>query len=222
LNDRLVKTVKPDTKRKLYWDTLQPGLVLSVEPTGSKSYKLIYTFNNRARWFTLGNAAKVGVKDARAIAKRKMGEVYLGTDIQAERQIVRNAGTFEELAGRYLEEHAKPRNKSWKHAEFLIQTYLLPRWAKLQAAAITQFDAQSVFDRITRAGSPALANQVLAAASAVFSWAIKKKVGRIRLNPCKGIDRNPTKSRERVLSDRELPLFWRAFEEAGRAMPESW
>jgi hypothetical protein len=38
LNDRFVKTVKPEAQRKLYWDTIQQGLVLGVEPTGHKSY----------------------------------------------------------------------------------------------------------------------------------------------------------------------------------------
>jgi integrase len=34
-------------------------------------------------------------------------------------------------------------------------------------------------------------------------------------NPCRGVERNPTTSRERVLSDAEVPLFWQAFSDAG-------
>jgi integrase len=34
-------------------------------------------------------------------------------------------------------------------------------------------------------------------------------------NPCRGVERNPTVSRERVLSDAEVPLFWQAFSKAG-------
>jgi integrase len=215
LNDRFVKTVVPEARRRLYWDTIQPGLVLCVEQTGHKSYKLIYTFKGRARWYTIGNASKVGLKEARDIARKRMGEVYSGLDVQAERQAVRQASTFEQLAGRYVEEHAKRRNKSWRQADFLVCTYLLPRWRIIQASAITRGDARSIFDRLTQEGSPVLANQVLAAASAIFSWAMKNDVGNIAVNPCGGIERNSTSSRERVLSDRELPLFWRAFEEAG-------
>jgi integrase len=215
LNDRFVKTVKPEAKRKLCWDTVQPGLVLSVEPTGHKSFKLIYTFRGRARWYTIGNAGKVGLKEARDIARKRMGDVYNGVDIQAERQAARQAGTFEQLAHRYVEEHAKRRNKSWRQAETLVRTYLLPRWRNFQASAITRSDARSIFDRLTQEGSPILANQILAAASAIFSWAMKNEVGNVAVNPCSGIERNSTTSRERVLSDRELPLLWRAFEDAG-------
>src|SRR5262249_36231787 len=49
----------------------------------------------------------------------------------------------------------------------------------------------------------------------IFSWAMKQEV--IAVNPCHGIDRNATTSRERVLSDSELPRFWAAFDNAGRA-----
>jgi hypothetical protein len=39
-------------------------------------------------------------------------------------------------------------------------------------------------------------NQVLAAASAIFSWAVKQEI--VLNNPCRGVDKN--KSRERILS----------------------
>jgi integrase len=68
--------------------------------------------------------------------------------------------------------------------------------------------------------APILANQVLAAASAVFSWGVKMEV--LTFNPCHNVDRNKTKSRERVLSDSELPRFWAACDNvdfiAGRAL----
>ena len=74
-NDRFVKTVRPASKRTLYWDTLQQGLVLAVEPTGHKTYKLIYSMWGRPRWYTIGSANKIGLKEARQIAREKMGDV---------------------------------------------------------------------------------------------------------------------------------------------------
>jgi integrase len=59
---------------------------------------------------------------------------------------------------------------------------------------------------------PVLANQVLAAASAIFTWAVKQEL--LASNPCRGVERNATVSRERVLSDAEVPLFWEAFGKA--------
>jgi integrase len=54
--------------------------------------------------------------------------------------------------------------------------------------------------------APVLQNQVLASVSAVFTWAVKEEI--LPGNPCKLVDRNPVKSRERVLSESEIPKFW--------------
>ena len=57
-----------------------------------------------------------------------------------------------------------------------------------------------------RIDAPIVANQTLAAASAIFSWAIQQEI--LTVNPCKLVDRNPTTDRERVLSDDEVRLLW--------------
>ena len=66
---------------------------------------------------------------------------------------------------------------------------------------------------MSKINGPILANQVLASASAIFTWATKQEL--LANNPCRGVERNATVSRERVLSDAEVPLFWQAFSEAG-------
>ena len=56
-----------------------------------------------------------------------------------------------------------------------------------------------------------MANQTLAAASAIFAWTIREDI--LKVNPCQQIERNTTVSRERILSDSEIPLFWTAFDD---------
>jgi integrase len=207
LTDMFVSTIKPDKARTVVvWDEKQRGLALAVQPTGSKSWKVVYSCHGRPRWYNLGNANAIGLGDARRLANRVMLQVAEGVDPQAERMAERGRGTFEELAARYREEYAKKRNKSWKQADALVRRWLLPRWGKLQAQAITRADVRKTVARIT---APVLANQVLAAASAIFSWAMKQDI--IIANPCRGVERNPTTSRERVLSDSEIPLLWAEF-----------
>jgi hypothetical protein len=215
LNDRFVRTVPPAEKRTLYWDTVQQGLVLAVEPTGHKSYKLIYSMRGRPRWFTIGSVTSIGLKEARQIAREKMADVGRGIDVQAERAASRKQATFEELAHRYVEEYARRRNKSWRQADKLVRRYLIPRWRNLHCRDITRHDVRSIFNQLTESGAPVLANQVLAAGSAIFSWTINNDIARIESNPCHGISRNPTQSRERVLSERELPLVWTALDGIG-------
>jgi integrase len=143
-------------------------------------------------------------------------QVTEGKDPQAvrlaERQAARNAGTFAELAQNYLEQHAQRHNKSWRQADKLVRRYLLPHWSQREVKAINRSDVRLTIGRIA---APVLANQVLAAASAIFTFAVKREV--IAVNPCHGIDRHQTTSRDRVLADSELPRFWAAFDKAGVA-----
>jgi integrase len=210
LTELSVRKARQEAKAYPIWDTLQRGLALRVQPTGSKSWVVVYSRQGRPRWHTLGNADAIGLADARQLAAEAMLAVARGKDPAAEKRAERSRGTFEELAGRYVEEWAKRHNKSWRQAAALVARHLIPKWGKLQATTITRSDVKAVMAKIE---APVLANQVLAAASAIFSWAAKEEL--VDLNPCRGIDRNPTKSRERVLADSEIPQFWVAFHDAG-------
>ena len=210
LNDLIIKKLVPQDRPFLVWDSYQRGLAVSVQPTGHKTWKVIYPFGGRPRWYSLGSADAIGLADARKLAARVMFQVAEGKDPAAERKADRSKGTFEELAARYVNDYAKRNNKSWKQADALVKRYLIPRWAKLQAANITRADVKTMMATI---GAPVLANQVLASASAIFSWAIREEI--LRDNPARLVDRHKTTSRERVLSDSEIPKFWTAFDDAG-------
>ena len=126
-----------------------------------------------------------------------------------ERKAERLTGTFADLASQYVELHAKKHNKSWKQAERLVQRHLLPRWGKLKATAITRAEVRAAMIRID---APIVANQTLAAASAIFAWAVGQEIA--TANPCVGVDRNPTTDRERVLSDAEIEVLYGNFDPA--------
>lgn len=210
LSDIFLKKLKPQARPFMVWDVQQRGLAVAVQPTGHKAWKVVYALNGRPRWYSIGDVAAIGLSDARKLAGRVMFAVAEGKDPAAERKAQRSRGTFEELATRYVEEYAKRHNRSFKQADALVRKHLLPRWGKLQAAAVTRSDVTAMMARIK---APVVANQTLAAASAMFAWAIRESV--VAVNPCTLAERNETKSRERILSDSEIPLFWKAFDSAG-------
>src|SRR5262245_19240131 len=205
LSDAFIKTVRPDPDRVVvYWDTLQRGLALAVQPSGHRAWKCVYTVRGRGpRWYSIGDARAITLSDARKLASKIVYQVAEGGDPHADRLALRGRGSFEQVAKRYVDEHARKRNKSWRQADALVAKYLLPRWAKLDIGSIRRADVKAVLAAIA---APVLANQVLAAASAVFSWAMRQEV--IAANPCSGVERNDTTSRERVLSDAEIAAFW--------------
>jgi integrase len=188
----------------MYWDTLQRGLALKVEPSGHRAWKCVYTIHGRGpRWYHMSDARAFSLADARKLASRILFQVAEGKDPHADRLALRGRGSFEQVAKRYVEEHAKKRNKSWRQGDTLVRRYLLPRWAKLDIGSIKRADVKAAIATIE---APVLANHVLAAASAVFNWALRQEI--ILANPCSSVERNDTTSRERVLSDSEIVMFW--------------
>jgi integrase len=212
LTDAFIGSLKADDRLVTIYDAHQRGLAITVQPkSGKKTWKVIYFApGGRPRWYHLGDADAVGLADARKLASRVMFQVAEGKDPVAERKAERSRGTFEELATRYVEDYAKRKNKSWRQADALARRYLIPKWGKLQAASVSRSDAKAMMRDIE---APVLANQVLAAASAIFAWAMREEI--VTANPCQLVERNETKSRERVLSDSEIPKFWKAFDGAG-------
>jgi integrase len=210
LTELSVRKLKPKTTSYVIWDTLQRNLAIRVQPTGARAWKVIYSYHGRPRWLHLGDAGAIGLADARMLAQEAMLAVARGKDPAAEKRAERGAGTFADLHSQYLERHAKRRNRSWRQADALVRRHAYPRWAKLQAASISRADVRAIMGRIE---APIAANQTLAAVSAVFSWAVREEI--LAANPCKLVARNETRSRERVLSDSEVPQFWAAFDDAG-------
>src|SRR5215469_3671924 len=172
--------LRPTAKPYLVWDSYQRGLALQIQPSGYRSFKLIYRFHNRPRWYHIGAADAIALADARKLAAELMLEVVRGKDPAAERRAERGAGTFAEMASRYVEEHAKKRNKSWRQGDYLVRRHLLPAWGTLSADTITRADVKAMMRDLEEA--PVTANQTLAAVSAVYTWAVKEEI--LATNPC--------------------------------------
>src|SRR5215831_18622609 len=127
LSDAFVRTVQPDPGQIIVvWDTLQRGLVLRVQPSGHLAWKCVYTIRGRGpRWYHLGNARAISLADARRLVGKIMVAVAEGGDPHADRLALRGRGSFEQAAARYVEEHARKRNKSWRQADYLVRTHLV-------------------------------------------------------------------------------------------------
>ena len=202
LRELSVRNAKPKAKAYMIWDVMQRGLGIRVQPTGAKAWKCVYSRHGRPRWLHIGDASAIGLADARTLAAEAMLEVARGKDPAAEKKAERGAGTFAELAVKYVEQHAKRVNKSWHQGDTLVRRYALPRWGKLQASTITRSDVKAMMASIE---APVLANQVLASVSAIFTWAVREEI--LPANPCKLVARHAVRSRERILADPKSRSF---------------
>ena len=59
--------------------------------------------------------------------------------------------------------------------------------------------------------APTVANQTWQPRRPSFTWGIREDI--LTINPCEQVERNETTSRDRILSDSEIPVFWTAFDD---------
>ena len=65
----------------------------------------------------LGCYPEMSLAQARGEARKRLGEVSSGSDPAATMRLQREAATFSEMAGFWLEQYAKQRRKSWRECE---------------------------------------------------------------------------------------------------------
>ena len=90
-----------------------------------------------------------------------------------------------------------------------------PLWKNRKAKAIKRVDVVNLLDKIRYdRKSPVQANRTRALLSKLFNFALER--GLVEFSPCQGISR-PSKetSRDRVLSDVEVKVFWESCEQEG-------
>ena len=129
LTELFVRKARPRDSAYLVWDTHQRGLALRVQPSGGRSWVTVYSRQGRPRWLHLGKADAIGLADARKLAAKAMLAVAEGKDPAAEKKAERGAGTFADLAEKYVEQYAKKNNKSWPQADALVRRFAIPSGA---------------------------------------------------------------------------------------------
>ncbi|MCK1409547.1 site-specific integrase [Bradyrhizobium sp. 76] len=138
--------------------------------------------------------------------------------------------TFDNSAREFIEQHARKKTRRWHEQArllgfrpddlLLIPNGLASRWAKRPVVEIDGFDIHSIVDETRHSGAPGLrrrseaptearARAMFSVLSKMFRWLVQHR--RLLQNPCVGVHRPDTpKSRDRVLSDPEIIVFWEA------------
>jgi integrase len=144
--------------------------------------------------------------------------------------------TFAAAAKDFVEEYARKKQRRWletarllgldpKKDLAIIRGGLADRWAGKPIADLDASDIWTVVEEARKSGAPGLerradkptesrARAMLSALSKMFGWLVQRR--RASQNPCKDVHRPETpKARDRVLSDTEIGIFWRACDKAG-------
>ena len=202
------------------WDDALPGFGVRVYPSGRKSFVLAYRAGERQRFFTLGRFGPMTLQQAHAKALEVLAATGQGGDPGGDRIAHRRAPDLNDLAERYLREHARPRKKaSGVEADaFCWRKYILPRIGKRKVADITRADVAGLHAEM--AATPYQANRTLAVLSKAFNlcevWGWRADGS----NPCRHVQRYREEKRERFLSSEEMTRLADALAEAERLQTE--
>jgi integrase len=214
--DRTVAAIVPPVRGQVdFFDERMPGFGLRVTKRGHKAWIVMYRVSGRLRRLTLGPYPRLSLADARSMAKLALAAAVRGHDPAADKQADRQADTFGQLATLYIDQHAKPKKRSWSEDQRILDREALPRWRTLKVKEISYHHVQQVLDGIVQRGAPIAANRTLALLRKLFNFAVARRI--IPYSPCQGVERPAReRQRDRVLSAREIRLLWRVLEATDR------
>jgi integrase len=201
-----VRAIKPPPDREYYSDTKTRSLKLAAYRTGLKTFLIYRRVQGRPERVFIGRWPDLTVEQARKIAERMNGEIAQGLNPAEERRRQRFEGTFGSLFERYLELHGRPhkRPSSVRDDEGYYRRHLA-RWATRRLSTITRHDVERLHAEIGEHHGRYSANRVVALVSSVFAKAIDW--GFQGPNPTTGVKKFAEESRERFLTQAEMPRF---------------
>jgi integrase len=230
--------------RKEVPDGLLPGLFLLVQPSGAKSFAVRYRHAGRPRKLTLGSYPAVDLAGAREMGAKALRAAAEGRDPASEKQTAKidaaadkirgQHDLFENIAREFVKRYAmkSTRESSWWETARILGLRSNPEnpdeliafkgkglkvlsvWEGRRVQDITKRDVIALLDRIADGGSPIMANRTLAAVRKLFNWCVSRDI--IPVSPCNGIEPpGQERSRDRVLSDQEIKLVWKATDVEG-------
>jgi integrase len=224
ITDRLVEQVKPAAARREIGDAIVPSLYLIVQPSGARSFAVRYRHAGKTIKHTLGAYPKLGLADARELARSALRAVAEGRDPVTEQKEKRRQGEagisdrdlFERVYNNYLARHVRPNLKprSAEELQGIFRREVLSRWRRRRLAEITKADVRELLDEVVDSGKPLVASQVFTAVRAFFNWCVGRDL--IAASPCAGLKKpGGSESRGRKLSDQEVGWLWQACDEIG-------
>ncbi len=209
LTDRHLRALKPGSRACDHRDTLQPGLLARVLPSGKVQFSVRYRYQGHQRRLLLGEFPAVGLAEARKRARKAQSAIDDGRDPAAERQAAKavRTDTVATLAEDYLEKHARKFKKSAEQDARILEIEILPRWRDRSVRELTRRDVRALVERIAER-APVMANRVLALARKMLNFAVDHDW--IEANPAARVAKPGREiSRDRVLTEAELQRLWR-------------
>ena len=224
--DRFLRSIKPAEpgKRTIDMDAAVPQFGIRVSDKSTKdnigAFVLVARFPDSANPAPrrIGDYPAMPLAEARDIARDWRDSIARGIDpkneMEAERREEqrRRADTFAAVFEKFAEDHLRSL-RTGDQFKAAIGKHAMPHWRDRPIHEIRRADVNELV-RAIRKTAPISANRVLANIKKFFAWCVDQDL--LELSPAISVKR-PSKEiqRDRVLSDTEIAVIWRACEGMG-------
>ena len=202
----------PEEGQVDYFENLKRGLTLALRVSygGSKAWRVIFYKGGKARSKTLKpHWPKLGVQ-----AARKAADKFDPDAASASAQ----TGSFKAVAENWIKQYVDKKGlRSKPEIERQLNKYVYPEWATTKFYDIRRHEVSQLLDKIEKNG-PSQADAVLATLRGIMNWH-QSRDDKYTSPIVKGMKRDQRplgeRARDRILSDQEIRLVWKACETMG-------
>lgn len=214
-----VDKMQPNDRRQEIPDSLCTGLYLIVQPTGKKGWQVRYRHGGVHRRMTLGSYPILSLAEARQRARDALAAATEGRDPAEEVRAAKapkpedNRDKVKTLIAQYDRRHLSGL-KSRETVRRELDRFVGAAWGDRDIHTITKRDVIDLLDNIVDSGRAVTANRIRAYLNKFLNWCVERDI--LASSPAAGV-KPPAKeaARDRVLTDDEVRLFWRACDAAG-------
>lgn len=201
LSTKAIEAFKPQAKRYEVHDILCPGFSLRVFPTGRKVFTVKYRYGLKQRRLPIGVHPRISLAEARTKAIEALRLIDEGIDPAARR---RQLGMkVESICSDFIRQYARPRNRSWKEAERILEREFVAAHGQRDIREIKRQDILELMDGAIERGASYQANRIHSNLRKLFNWCMER--GIVEVSPVMGT-KPPTReqARDRILNDDEI------------------
>ncbi|NIE82638.1 MULTISPECIES: site-specific integrase [unclassified Burkholderia] len=210
LTKSAVDAAQPQPQAVELRDTLVPGFLCKITPSGRKVFMLQYRTNaGERRKPALGQYGELTVEQARSLAQEWLAQVRRGGDPAAAKAEARKAPTVAELCKKFMEDYSRKRNKPSTQLGYqgVIDRNVIPLLGSKKVHDVKRPDIAGLMEKLSYKQTEA--NKVFSVLRKMFNLAEVWGYRPDGTNPCRHVPMYPAGKSTHLISDEDMGKLFR-------------